>query len=102
MKQIEVNLDICTLYKGVPYGLAILSYTDNNDPGKSFKGVGVFRDGKLHGTPFTFVNGNCVGVSFSKMIDGRPCHSNNHTLFLKIGEKQNVDSTVAMTDVSGW
>ena len=102
MEQIEVNLEICTLYKGVPYGLAILSYTDNNDPGKSFKGVGVFRDGKLHGTPFTCVYPNGHGVSYSKMIDGRPCHSNTHTFFNKNGLKQHVDSLVAMTDVSGW
>ena len=102
MEQIEVNLEICNLYKGVPYGLAIISYTDNNNPDESFKGVGVFRDGKHYGTPFTCVFPNGLGVSFSKMIDGRPCHSNNHTLYCGIGHKQHVDSLVAMTDVSGW
>ena len=80
----------------------MISRTDNNNPDFSFKGVGVFRDGKLHDAPFTCVNGAGDGYSYSKMIDGRPCNFNNHTLFCRNGEKQNVDSTVAMTDVSGW
>ena len=95
MDQIEVNLEICTLYKEVPYGLAIISY-NNNHPEQSFKGVGVFRDGKLHGAPFACVSANGSGYSFSKMTEGRPCHSNNHTFFYKDGSKND-----AMTDVSG-
>jgi hypothetical protein len=81
MEEIEVNLEICTVYKGVPYGLAMISYIDYNDPESSFKGIGVFRDGKLQDASFTCVAGDGFGYSFSKMIDGRPCHSNNHTLF---------------------
>lgn len=75
MEEIEVNLEICTLYKGVPYGLAIISYTDNDDPSFSFKGVGIFRDGKFHNSPFTFVWADGGGKSFTKMIDGRPSDS---------------------------
>ena len=37
MRKIEVNLEICTLYKGVPYGLAIISYTNNDEPSYSEK-----------------------------------------------------------------
>lgn len=28
MDQIEATLEICTLYKGVPHGIAIIQYTD--------------------------------------------------------------------------
>lgn len=28
MLQIEVTLEMCTVYKGVPYGLAIIKYAD--------------------------------------------------------------------------
>lgn len=95
MDEIEVNLEVCTLYKGVPYGLAIISYTDDDDDlGDSFKGVGVFRDGTLHNSPFTFAWHNGGGESFSKMIDGRPSDSHYHTLFNKNGAFAHVDSTV--------
>jgi hypothetical protein len=102
MEEIEVNLEICTLYKGVPYGPAIISHTDNNDPSFSFKGVGLFRDGKLHNTPFTYVRETGCGASFTKMIDGRPSDSNYHTYFSKNGQLEHVDSTVEKTNVSGW
>ena len=95
-------MEICTLYKGVPYGLAIISYTNKKCPQASFKGVGVFRDGKLHNSPFTCVRGNGVGISFSRMIDGKPSDSNYHTYFLEKGFKANLDSTVLKADVSGW
>jgi hypothetical protein len=85
MEEIEVNLEICTLYKGTLYGLAIISHTDNYDPDCSFKGVGVFRDGKLHNSPFFCVTGDGLGISYSKMIDGRPSDSNYHTFFSKNG-----------------
>lgn len=94
MDEIEVNLEICTLYKGTPCGLAIVSHTDNNNPDYSFKGVGVFRDGKLHNSPFTCARGNGRNYSFSKMIDGRPSDSNYHTYFHEKGSKANLDSTV--------
>jgi hypothetical protein len=31
MKKIEVNLEICTLFKGEPTGLAIIQYEDPKD-----------------------------------------------------------------------
>jgi hypothetical protein len=39
---IEVNLEICTLYKGVPHGPAIITHTDEKNKYKSFHGVGIF------------------------------------------------------------
>ena len=102
MQNIVVNLEICTLYEGEPYGPAIISYNDNTFPSLSFRGVGLFRSGKLHKTPCTFVNGVNQGFSFSNMIDGRPQSASYCTYFLKNGETQHVDSKKAKTDVSGW
>ena len=43
MLQIEVNLEMCTVYKGVPYGLAIIKYSHPDYACLSFKGIGVFN-----------------------------------------------------------
>ena len=45
MRWIEATLEICTLYKGVPDGLALISYNDPKDKTISFRGVGIFVDG---------------------------------------------------------
>ncbi len=42
---IEVTLEICTLYKGVPHGPAIIFYNVENDTYYSFRGVGTFKNG---------------------------------------------------------
>ncbi len=42
MDQIEANLEICTLYKGVPHGLSIIKYTDPWNKVDLFRGVGIF------------------------------------------------------------
>jgi hypothetical protein len=65
MEKVEVTLEICTLYKGVPYGLALISYTHPDYNWESFKGIGVFNDGKLTGAPFTCVDEKGWGLSFS-------------------------------------
>jgi hypothetical protein len=61
MDQIEVNLEICTLFKGEPYGLAIIQYEDPQDKSLSFKGIGVFNNGKLHNAPFICYDGTGFG-----------------------------------------
>jgi hypothetical protein len=72
MIRVEVTLQMCTFYKGVPFGLTLIHYKDRKDKRLSFKGIGVFNNGKLHGTPFLFINGYDEGKLFSQMIDGRP------------------------------
>ena len=42
---IEVTLKMCTLYKGKPYGLAHILYTNPDDKYNSFEGLGVFDRG---------------------------------------------------------
>ena len=49
----------------------------------SFDGVGIFTDGKLHKGPFTAINGNGFGESYSLMFDGEPADSYFHTEFYK-------------------
>lgn len=56
--EVKVNLEMCTTYKGIPYGPALINYKDPISQTRSFKGVGIFNDGKLHNTPFTFINGD--------------------------------------------
>ncbi len=43
---------------GVPYGPALIKYDDPNKESLSFKGLGVFDNGKLHFTTFTFIRGD--------------------------------------------
>ena len=78
MEKVEVTLEICTLYKGVPYGLALIKHS-------TFKGIGIFNDGKLTGAPFTCVNRNRWGLSFSKMENGRPADNSYYTEFYPNG-----------------
>jgi hypothetical protein len=40
MEKIKVILEICTLYKGVPCGIAIIRYQKPGDQNYSFRGVG--------------------------------------------------------------
>ena len=40
MEKITVTLEICTLYKGVPCGIAIIRYQNPDDEYESFRGVG--------------------------------------------------------------
>ena len=66
-KQISVTLEICTLYKGLPHGIALIDYIDTNRPEYSFRGVGVFYHGELNNAPFTYVDGYDGRYSLSKM-----------------------------------
>ena len=101
MSQIEVTVSMCTLYKGVPHGLAAIQYEDPDYAYLSFTGVGVFNHGQLHNTPFTCKEGP-NGFSFSNMQNGRPADESYYTLFNKDGQTQYVDSKETETDVSGW
>jgi hypothetical protein len=92
---------MCILYKGKPTGLAVLQYTDPDDKGLSFEGVGVFTDGELHNGPFVCINGNGWGHSFSLMTNGRPADNQFYTYFFRDGFTENVDSLEKETDVSG-
>ena len=69
VSQIIVKLELSTLYKRLPYGLAIMSYTDPDLERLSFRGVGVFKKGKLQQGPFTFIRGDGYGRSFTRMIN---------------------------------
>ena len=97
-----MTLSNCTLYKGVPYGLAHISFKHPTKDWKSFEGMGVFTDGKLHMGPFTCQLGNGFRRSHSLMIDGRPADSSFFTHFSKNGLTLNVESLKTSTDVSGY
>ncbi len=48
---------MCTVYKGVPYGPALIKYDHPDEINLSFRGLGVFDQGKLHLTPFSCILG---------------------------------------------
>ena len=102
MDQISVTLEMCTVYKGVPHGIAIINYTDPEDEECSFRGVGVFHHGQLHNAPFSCLPGDGQALSFSKMHNGRPADASYFTQFNKDGARQIVDSFEEKTHVGGW
>jgi hypothetical protein len=61
----EITLKLCTLLKGVPYGPAYIEYIDPDNKGRSFDGVGVFTEGRLHMGPLTVITGLGAGMSIS-------------------------------------
>ena len=94
-----MTLELCTLVKGVPYGLASLQYTDHES---SFKGIGIFNEGKLTKAPFTCIDGEGTVRSFSKMEDGRPADNSYCTRFNENGSTQHLESLRDRNEVSGW
>ena len=64
--------------------------------------MGFFNNGKLSSAPFTALDENGFGLSFSKMENGRPAHNSYHTQFYNNGSKAHVESLKNKTDVSGW
>jgi hypothetical protein len=62
-----VTVEMCTLYKGLPHGIALIAYKDPKEKAYSFRGVGVFVHGQLNNAPFTWVDGNGDGASLSNM-----------------------------------
>jgi hypothetical protein len=101
MFKIEVTLELCTVYKGVPYGLAIIKYSLPNYNDLSFRGVGVFNQGKLSNSSFTCICSDGIGYSYTKMKNGRPADNSYATHFSPKGFKQIVSLNKNL-DVSGW
>ena len=93
MNKIEVDLYMCLLHEGIPIGPAYIYYTDPNPElqSKSFEGIGMFTNGKLHMGPFLCRCGNKKKKLFTQMIDGRPADNFYATYFLEDGRKLNVD-----------
>ena len=81
MTKVEVTLQMCTLIRGVPFGLTIIRYKDPCSKSLSFKGIGVFNQGKLHETSFVFIDDYGNADLFSRMIDGRPAKNSYRTMF---------------------
>jgi hypothetical protein len=102
MDYISATLEICTFYKGLPHGIALIAYTDPERKHNSFRGVGVFYHGQLNNAPFTWVDGEGDGVSFSKMQNGRPADGSYYTYFNGKGAAQYADSLKAKSLVQGW
>jgi hypothetical protein len=90
MDKISVTLEICTLYNGLPHGIAIIQY---KDPEKyySFRGVGVFDHGELQNAPFTCVAEYGNRYSFSNMQNGRPAEGSFFTEFYRNGAEEEVN-----------
>jgi hypothetical protein len=93
---------MCTLYKGLPHGIALIAYTDPKSKYDSFRGVGVFVHGQLNNAPFTYVDGDGDGISLSKMQNGRPAYGSYWTYFNGKWATQYVHSRQNNTDVTGW
>ncbi len=72
--EIEVILELCTTHKGIPYGPALITYRHAYDASQwwSFRGVGVFTEGKLHNSPFLAKRGDGRIHQIMTMINGRP------------------------------
>jgi hypothetical protein len=58
--------------------------------------------GKLHNSPFTYVDSSEFRLSVSKMQNGRPAEGSIETSFYENGYTKYVDSLEVQTDVSGW
>jgi hypothetical protein len=74
-----VTIEMCTFYKGLPHGIALIAYTDPNSERNSFRGVGDFVHGQLNNAPFTWVDENGYRFSLSKMHNGRPADGSYST-----------------------
>ena len=85
----------------MPYGLALIEYTDPDEKRYSFKGVGIFVDGILTNAPFSCLTGDGVGLSFSMMQNGRPADNTYYTFFNESGYIQNINLLNKQIDVSG-
>ncbi len=102
-EKIEATLEMCTVFKGVPQGPALITFSHPNTKWQSFKGIGVFDDrGQLHNAPFTCIRDDGWGHCVSKMVDGRPCENLYATYFNPDGYKHHLDSLLNKADVSGW
>jgi hypothetical protein len=95
-----VTLEWCFLLGGkTPHGLAVFSYKHPKYDWDSFSGVGVFKEGVLHGGPAVFIRRDDDVFSFSEMVDGRA--SGWGTEHYEKGKKMNTNTLETETDVSG-
>jgi hypothetical protein len=98
----KMILKMCTLYKGVPKGPAIISFNCPFSPFMSFEGVGTFTDGLLEGGSFLCQRGDGTGILHTVMKKGRPADDHYGSIFTKQGGKLNIYSVNETIDVSGW
>jgi hypothetical protein len=101
MDKIEVSLELCTVYRGIPYGQAIIKYSHPDNIHLSFKGIGVFNQGKLSNSSFICIKDSGVGVSYTKMENEKPAVNSYATFFYPKGYRKRVDSLYKKI-VSGW
>lgn len=88
---------------GVPHGLCFVNYvhegTKETDV-RSFKGVGLMKQGEFHRGSALFIGGDGQRLSFSFMNHGRP---HGYGKFYRAdGHKSNVSSKNDLTDTAGW
>jgi hypothetical protein len=81
MDEVEVTLKICTLWKGVPHGLALIQTSESLNECNSFRGLGVFYHGQLHNTSFVCFDGYGYSYYISNMLYGRPANESYFTHF---------------------
>ncbi len=74
-----MTLLMCTLYQGEPHGLALIECTHPEYEWFSFKGMGVFNQGKLNSGPFICVSEYGSRYLFASMKNGRPEQDSNCT-----------------------
>ena len=84
LPKFKMTLKMCTLYKGVPKGPAIISFS-YPDPSMSFEGVGTFTDGLLEGGSFLCQRGDGIGIFHTVMKKGRPADDHYGSIFTKQG-----------------
>ena len=99
---IEATLELCTVKKDIPYGLAVINYQDLDNQFLSFNGIGIFKEGILHQTPFICIRGDGFREQYSNMVDGRPQGNGISALFNPDEDSQLVSSPNFKEDVSGW
>ena len=97
-----MTLELCTVYKGVPYGLAIIKYSHPDNIGLSFRGIGVLNQGKLSNSSFNCIMGSGTGFHFANMENGRPADKSYASIFNPRGHKQNSYLLKKEIDDSGW
>ena len=99
---IDAKLEICTVYKGIPYGPALISYYDKKDEFESFSGIGNFLDGQLHMTPFTCITDEGERYQHCTMINGRPEEKGFATFFNDNEDFIKNDSMRFNKKTAGW
>lgn len=92
---------MCTLYKGVPYGLVRIQYKDPNSKWLSFEGIGIFTNGELHMGPFFCVDGLGYIWSFCHMMNGRPAENEYLTYFNAKRQNRYIHNLDKKTDAEG-